>query len=106
MSVSRHRTHRALAVSSGWNETRESWRGYAGRQEAMSIQRRERILDEVEAAKCIQSGMTIAIGQPTPMAIVRQIVRRGLKNLTVVDSGFSLDLLIAAGCVRKVVSYY
>ncbi len=50
--------------------------------------------------------MTIAIGQPTPMALVRQIIRRGLKNLTVVDAGFSLDLLIAAGCVRKVITYY
>jgi glutaconate CoA-transferase subunit A len=29
-----------------------------------------------------------------------------VKDLTVVDAGFSLDLLIAAGCVRKVVSYY
>jgi glutaconate CoA-transferase subunit A len=72
----------------------------------MNTQRRERILDEVEAAKWIEDGMTVAIGQPTPMAIVRQIIRRGCKNLTVVDSGFSLDLLIAAGCARKVVSYY
>ena len=72
----------------------------------MNTERRQRILDEVQAANWIESGMTVAIGQPTPMAIVRQIIRRGLKNLTVVDSGFSLDLLIAAGCVRKVVSYY
>ncbi len=40
------------------------------------------------------------------MALVRQIIRRGIKDLTVIDAGFSLDLLIAAGCVRKVVSYY
>lgn len=50
--------------------------------------------------------MTVAIGQPTPMALVRQMIRRGLTDLTIVDAGFSLDLLIAAGCVRKVVSYY
>jgi glutaconate CoA-transferase subunit A len=37
---------------------------------------------------------------------VRQIVRRGVRNLTVVASGFALDMLIAAGCVRKTVSYY
>jgi glutaconate CoA-transferase, subunit A len=72
----------------------------------MKQKRRERILDEVEAANWIEHGMTIAIGQPAPMAIIRQLIRRGLKNLTVVDSGFSLDLMIAAGCVRKVVSYY
>ena len=72
----------------------------------MNSGRRERIIDEAEAAKRIEDGMTIAIGQPAPMAMVRAIIRRGLRNLTVVDSGFSLDMLIAAGCVRKVVSYY
>jgi glutaconate CoA-transferase subunit A len=72
----------------------------------MNSNRRERIIDEDEAASWVQSGMTIAVGQPTPMALVRQIIRRGIKNLTVVDAGFSLDLLIAAGCVSKVVSYY
>jgi glutaconate CoA-transferase subunit A len=72
----------------------------------MNTQRRERIISEADAAEWIESGMTIAIGQPSPMALVRQIIRRGIKNLTVVDAGFSLDMLIAAGCVRKVVSYY
>jgi glutaconate CoA-transferase subunit A len=72
----------------------------------MNTERQQRIIDEVEAAGWIESGMTVAIGQPTPMALVRQIIRRGLKDLTIVDAGFSLDLLIAAGCARKVVSYY
>jgi glutaconate CoA-transferase, subunit A len=72
----------------------------------MNTRRRERIIDEVEAANWITDGMTIAVGQPTPMALVRQIIRRGIKNLTIVDAGFSLDLLIAAGCARKVISYY
>jgi glutaconate CoA-transferase subunit A len=72
----------------------------------MNSKRNERVFSEVEAAKWIEDGMTIAIGQPAPMAMVRQIVRREIRNLTVIDSGFSLDLLIAAGCVRKVVSYY
>jgi glutaconate CoA-transferase subunit A len=69
-------------------------------------ERRQRILDEVEAASWVQDGMTIAVGSPAPMALIRQIIRRGVKNLTVIDSGLTLDLLIAAGCVRKVVSYY
>lgn len=72
----------------------------------MTTARRERILDEAAALDWLESGMTIAIGQPTPMALVRGIIRRGLTGLTVIDAGFSLDLLIAAGCVRKVVSYY
>ncbi|MBV8775535.1 MAG: CoA transferase subunit A [Deltaproteobacteria bacterium] len=72
----------------------------------MNTKRRERIVDETEAANWIADGMTIAIGQPTPMALVRHIIRRGVKDLTVIDAGFSLDLLVAAGCVRKVISYY
>lgn len=72
----------------------------------MNIKRGERIIDEVDAASWIADGMTVAIGQPTPMALVRQIIRRSVKNLTIVDAGFSLDLLVAAGCARKVMSYY
>src|SRR6516162_10957751 len=68
--------------------------------------RRERIFDEASAANWIENGMTIAVGQPTPMALLRQLIRHGIRDLTVVDAGFSLDLLIAAGCVRKVISYY
>ena len=74
--------------------------------ETDGAERRERIIDESDAAAWLESGMTIAIGQPTPMTLVRSIIRRGLTNLTVIDAGFSLDLLIAAGCVGKVVSYY
>ena len=69
-------------------------------------ERTQRILDEVSAANWVQDGMTVAVGSPAPMALLRQIIRRGVKNLTIVDSGVTLDLLIAAGCARKVVSYY
>jgi len=68
--------------------------------------RTQRIIDEVTAANWVQDGMTIAVGSPAPMALLRQIIRRGVKNLTIVDSGVTLDLLIAAGCARKVVTYY
>jgi len=50
--------------------------------------------------------MTVAVGAPAPMALVRQLIRRGARGLTVIDSGPSLDMLVAAGCVRKVISYY
>jgi len=69
-------------------------------------ERRQRIIDEVEAASWVQDGMMIAVGSPAPMALVRQLIRRGVKDLTVIDSGLSLDLLVAAGCVRQAVSYY
>jgi glutaconate CoA-transferase subunit A len=72
----------------------------------VATERRQRIVDEVEAASWVQDGMTVAVGSPAPMALLRQLIRRGIKNLTVVDSGLTLDLLIAAGCVRKAVSYY
>src|SRR5215510_447637 len=69
-------------------------------------ERQPRIIDEGEAASWVENGMTIAVGSPAPMALLRHLIRRGVKDLTVIDSGLSLDLLIAAGCVRKVVSYY
>jgi glutaconate CoA-transferase subunit A len=72
----------------------------------VETERRQRILKEEEAASWVQEGMTLAVGSPAPMALLRQLIRRGVKNLTVIDSGLSLDLLIAAGCVRKAVSYY
>ncbi|MCP4226886.1 MAG: CoA transferase subunit A, partial [Actinomycetia bacterium] len=69
-------------------------------------QRRQRILDEGEAASWIDDEMTIAIGDPAPMAVIRQIIRRGMTGLTVVGSGLALDLLVAAGCVAKTMAYY
>ncbi|MDH4146369.1 MAG: CoA transferase subunit A [Acidimicrobiia bacterium] len=69
-------------------------------------ERRSRLVDEVEAATWVESGMTIALGDPAPMAVVRQIVRRGVRDLRVVGSGLALDLLIGAGCVRETVAYY
>ena len=71
-----------------------------------AAQRTQRILDETDAAGWIEDGMTIAVGEPAPMALLRHLIRRGVKDLTVVASGLSLDLLIAAGCVAKAVSYY
>jgi len=68
--------------------------------------RRTRVLEEAEAATWIRDGMTVAFGEPAPMATIRQVVRRGVQRLTVIGSGLGLDLLIAAGCVRKVISYY
>ncbi|MBK6453511.1 MAG: CoA transferase subunit A [Proteobacteria bacterium] len=59
----------------------------------------------------LKDGMTVALGgfntASHPMAVVRGIVRRGLRNLRVVGSaiaGLDLDLLIGAGAVREVVT--
>ena len=63
--------------------------------------RHQRIVDEADAAAWVGDGMTVAIGEPAPMAMIRQLIRRGVRDLTVVGSGLALDLLIAAGCVRR-----
>ncbi len=63
-----------------------------------------------EAASLVEDGATIAIGglsmNGAPMALVREIVRRGVKDLTVVAivAGMPVDWLVAGGCVSKVVS--
>jgi glutaconate CoA-transferase subunit A len=72
----------------------------------MNGARQSRLRSEHEAAALIENGMTLAVGEPTPMALLRQVVKRGLRDLTVVGSGLALDVLIAAGCVRKTISYY
>jgi glutaconate CoA-transferase subunit A len=78
-----------------------------------AAERKEVILSEVEAGKLIHDGMTVAIGgfinSLHPMAIIRQIIRNQVKNLTLIGSanaGLDIDLLIGAGCVKKVVATY
>jgi glutaconate CoA-transferase subunit A len=57
----------------------------------------------------LRSGMTLGIGgwgsRRKPMALVRAIARAGLTDLTVVTyGGPDVGLLLAAGCVRRVVT--
>jgi glutaconate CoA-transferase subunit A len=57
----------------------------------------------------LRDGMTVGIGgwgsRRKPMALVRAICRAGLRELTVVSyGGPDVGLLIAAGCVRRVVT--
>lgn len=64
-------------------------------------------IDEVIAE--LRSGMTIGIGgwgaRRKPMALVRAIARAALTDLTVVSfGGPDIGLLVAAGCVRRVVT--
>ena len=63
-----------------------------------------------EAAGEVADGATIALGglsmNAVPMAFVRELARRKVRDLTVVAivHGMPLEWLVAAGCVRKVVS--
>ncbi len=74
--------------------------------------RREVVVEASDALADIGDGATIAIGglltNGRPMALVRELVRRRLRDLTIVApvAALDVDLLIAAGCVRKVMSSY
>ncbi len=60
----------------------------------------------------IADGATVGIGGAVtaghPMALVRALARRGARDLTIVapTGGIEVDVLIAAGCVRRVVGSY
>jgi glutaconate CoA-transferase, subunit A len=71
------------------------------------------IIDARAAAAWVTDGMTVAIGgfitAGHPMALVRELIRRGTRELTIVGSpsaGLEVDILIAAGSVRKVICPY
>lgn len=76
-------------------------------------QRQTRILEVDDVLAKVSSGMVIGIGgfinSSHPMLVVRGLIRRGAANLTVVgaaSAGLEIDLLIAAGCVKRVVAPY
>ncbi|MFQ5931543.1 MAG: CoA transferase subunit A [Nitrospiraceae bacterium] len=75
--------------------------------------RREVLINEEEALPLIQDGDTIIVGGfgtvNHPMPIIRGLIRRGVRNLTVIGAataGLEIDMLIGAGCVRKVIAPY
>ena len=75
--------------------------------------RKNILIDEKEAASSIEDGMVVSIGgflqSSHPMAVIRQLIKRGVKNLTLMPSisaSLDADLLIGAGCVKKIVTSY
>src|SRR5688500_13259587 len=75
--------------------------------------RKTRLTDVHTAVSRVEDGMTVAIGgfinSSHPMMVVRELIRGGRRNLTVVgaaSAGLEVDLLIAAGVARKVVAPY
>jgi glutaconate CoA-transferase subunit A len=75
-------------------------------------ERRPVVAELAEAIATVDNGATVGLGGSVttghPMALVRELGRRGVKNLTIVapTAGIEVDLLIACGCVSKVVSSY
>jgi glutaconate CoA-transferase, subunit A len=79
----------------------------------VSKKRKEVVKSIEEAVAQIKDGQIVAIGgfgaDNHPMAIVREMIRTGKKNLTLVASataGLEIDLLIGAGCVKKLYAPY
>ena len=74
--------------------------------------RRSVVREVADAVAGIEDGATVGLGGAVtaghPMALVRALARRGVRDLTLVapTGGIEVDLLIAAGCVRKVVGSY
>jgi len=78
-----------------------------------SARRQEKFLSVSQAVDLVEDGMTVAIGgfinSGHPMPIVRELIRRRRKELTIIgpaSSGLDLDMLVAGNCVRKLVSCY
>lgn len=73
---------------------------------------KEKLCSLSEAAELIKDGARIALGGFTvhnhPMAFVYELVRKGVKDLTVVGcvNGNELDLLVGAGCVKRIETSY
>jgi len=69
-----------------------------------------KVVNIAQAAAMVPDGCTLAIGglsmNSSPMALVRELIRQQKKNLTVVAivNGMAVDWLVAAGCVRRVIS--
>jgi len=75
--------------------------------------RASRLCTVADAVDQIAPGMVVGIGgfinSSHPMLIVREIIRRGLRDLTIVgaaSAGLETDMLIASGCVKRVISTY
>ena len=60
------------------------------------MERQSVLATEDEVVNWIEDGMTIAIGEPAPMAMVRRIIRKGISGLTIahelIDRGFLVYL--------------
>lgn len=69
-----------------------------------------KVMTMQDAAALVPDGATLAVGglsmNSTPMAFVRELVRRQVRDLTLVAivQGMAVDWLVAGGCVSKVIS--
>ena len=63
-----------------------------------------RELDLAAAAALIPDGASVAIGRPPALALVRELIRAGRRDLHLVGvptGDIGVELLVAAGCARS-----
>jgi len=81
--------------------------------EPFSRKRKSKVVSLKEAAKFVENGMMLGMGgcnsHMGPSAFARELIRRGIKDLTIVptnNTGYQTDILLGAGCVKTIyVSY-
>lgn len=78
-----------------------------------STKRRSKVVTLEEAASLIKDGMKLGWGggsiHDIPAAFARELVRRGVKDLTLIPtnaSGYQTDILLGAGCVKTLYTSY
>lgn len=71
-----------------------------------------KIVSAEEAIREVEDGCSVAIGgmsfHRAPMGLVREIIRQNKRDLEIIarEPGLSFDMLIGAGCVKKVKAAY
>ncbi|MBI3949035.1 MAG: CoA transferase subunit A [Acidobacteria bacterium] len=76
----------------------------------MAAKKENKVMSLAQAAKLVHDGDTIAMQgmgtQMSPLALVRELIRAGKRDLKVamVVGGIGLDWMIAAGCVSRVLA--
>lgn len=81
--------------------------------EPFSRKRKSKVVSLKEAAKFVENGMMLGMGgcnsHMGPSAFARELIRRGIRDLTIVptnNTGYQTDILLGAGCVKTIyVSY-
>lgn len=69
---------------------------------------KEKLMTAAEAARMVEDGMHLGVGAGmamNPMPVIREIVRNGIRGLTltpVLTGGYVTDLLIGAGAVETI----
>ena len=75
--------------------------------------RKSKVISLQEATNLVKDGMMLAIGgaaiRDAPNAFVRELIRKGVKALIIVptnSSGYHVDMLVGAGCVKTLYTSY